>query len=64
MYIFFFLPTSKIDLPTFQTLCPVGVKIAQTVVCFAHFQVQARRRDVLGWAWGCFVYVHIPEKGL
>ena len=32
--------------------------------CFAHFQVQSRKWGVLGWALGCFVYVHIPERGL
>ena len=58
------LPTSRIVLPTFQTFCPFGVQIAQTVIHFAHFQVQSKKRGVLGWAWGCFVYVHIQEKGL
>ena len=57
-----FLPTSGKVLSTFQTFCPVGVQVAQTVVHFAHFQVQARKRGVLGWGCGCFVYVHIPER--
>ena len=57
-----FLPTSRKDLSTFQTNCPDGVQVSQTVVHFAHFQVQARKRDVWGWGWGCFVYVHIPER--
>ena len=60
----FFLPTSRNVLPTFQTFCPGGVHFAQTVVHFAHFQVQARKRGVLGWVCECFVYVHIPERGL
>ena len=63
----FFLPTSRKVLTTFQTFCPVGVHMAQTVVHFAHFQVQglqARKRGVLGWALGRFVYVHIPERGV
>ena len=30
-------------LPTFQTYCPVGVQIAQMLVHFDHFQVQASR---------------------
>ena len=59
-----FLPTSRHVLPIFQTFCPVGVQIAQTVVRFAHFQVQARKRGVLGWAWGCFVYLLILERGV
>ena len=45
----FFLPTSRKVLPTIQTFCPVGAHFAQTVVLFAHFQVQARQRGVLGW---------------
>ena len=38
----FFWPTSRKGLSTFRTHCPVGVQIAQMVVCFAHFQVRAR----------------------
>ena len=49
-------------LSTFQTVCPVWVQVAQTVVHFAEFQVQARKRGVLGWVLGCFVYVHIPKR--
>ena len=60
----FFFPTSRKVLPTFQTFCPVGVQIAQTVVHFAHFQVQARKRGVLGWAWGCFVCVNIAKRSV
>ena len=59
-----FLPTSRKVLAAFQTFCPVGVRIAQTVVDFAHIQVQSRKRAVLGWFWGCFVYVHIQERGV
>ena len=58
----FFLPTSRKVLPTFQTFCPDGVHFAQTVVHFAHFQNQARKRGVFGWGCGCFVFVHIPER--
>ena len=43
-----FLPISRNVFPTFQTCCPVGVQVDQTVVHFAHFQVQARKRGVLG----------------
>ena len=59
-----FLPTSKTFWPTFQTFCPVGVHFAQTVAHFAHFQVQARKRGVLGWDWGYFVFasVHVPKR--
>ena len=60
----FFLPTSRKVLPTFQKICPLGVQFAQMVVHFVHFQVQARKRGVLGWVWGCFVYLHIPERCL
>ena len=38
-WIIFFLPTSRKDLPTFQTFCPVRVHFTQTVVHFAHFHV-------------------------
>ena len=48
----------------FEIFCPVGVQIPQTVVHFAHFQVQARKRGVLGWAWGCSVYWHISKRGV
>ena len=57
-----FWPTSRTVLFIFQTFCPVGVLFAQTTVRFAVFQVQARKRGVLGWIWGCFVYVHFPKK--
>ena len=57
----FFLPTSRKVLPTFQTFCPVGVHFAQTVIPFAHFQVQARKWGVLGWGWGFFVYIHVTK---
>ena len=62
----FFLPTSKKVLSTFQTFCPVGGPVcpAQTVVHFVHCQVQASKSGVLGWVWRCFVYVHIPERGV
>ena len=55
----------RMVLSNFQTFCPVGVEVAQTAVQFhfAHFQVQARKKGVLGWGWGCFVYVHI-QKGV
>ena len=59
-----FLPTSRKKLPTFQTFCLVGVQIAQTVVHFVHFQVQARKWGVLRWAWGYFVYIHIAKRGV
>ena len=60
----YFLPTSRKVLPTFQRFCPVGVQIAQTVVHFAHFQVQVRKKGVLGWALGCFVYGYISKRGV
>ena len=49
---------------TSSTNFPDGSHFAQTVVRFAHLQVQAMKRGVLGWGWGCFVYVHIPEMGV
>ena len=62
--IYFFAHFSRKVLSTFQTYCPVGVQVTQTVVHFAHFQVQARKRGVLGCGWGCFVYIHIPKRGV
>ena len=53
---------SRKVLPTFQTFCSGGIQIAQTVIHFAHFQVQARKRGVLGCVWGCVVYVYIPYR--
>ena len=41
-------------LPSWGAGCPDG--------SFAHFQVQARKRGVLGWSLGCFVQVHIPKR--
>ena len=38
------LPSSRKVLSTFRTYCPDGVQSAQTIVHFAHFQVQARTR--------------------
>ena len=58
------LPTSRKVWHMFQTFCPHGVLFAQTVVHFAHFQNQARKRGILGWGGGCFVFVHVPERGL
>ena len=49
----FFLPTSWKVLSTFWTFFPDGVQVAQTVVHFSHFQVQARKGGVLGWVLGC-----------
>ena len=43
---------------------PVWVQVTQIVVLFKHFQVQARKRGVLWWGWGCFVYTHIPTSGV
>ena len=60
----FFWPTSRKVLTSFQTFCPVGVQIAQMVVHFTLFKVQARKRGVLGWICGCLVYVYIPERGV
>ena len=60
----FFWPTSRKVLPNFQTLCPVGVQIAQTIVCIAYFQVQARKRGVLVWGLRCFVYVLISKRAV
>ena len=55
------MPTSWSVLSTFKHICPVGIQI-QTLVNFAHFQVQARKRGVLGWGCWCFVYINIPER--
>ena len=62
---FFFLPTSRKVFPLFQTVCPVGIQIAQTAVHFAHFQVQASKNGVLGWAWALRVLCvrTFPWKG-
>ena len=57
-------PYSRKNLSTFQTFCPVGVQFVQTVVQFAHFHVQARKRGVLFWGWGCLVYIDIRERAL
>ena len=46
------MPTSRIFLSTFYTFCPDGVQDAQKVDHFAHFQVQARKRGVLGGVGG------------
>ena len=58
------IPNSRKVLPTFQTFCPDGIHFAQNVVHFvvhfALFQNQARNGGVLGWGWGCFVFIHIP----
>ena len=56
----FFLPTSRKGLPTLQTLCPVGVHFAQTVVRFArgvqaitqHRKITKQRAEELGWPSG------------
>ena len=57
------LPTSWNILPIFQIVCPIGVQTAQTVVHFAHLQVQAKKRGVLGWAWGVLC-TYISPKGV
>ena len=61
------LPTSRKVLSTFRTYCTDGGQVAQMVVHFANFQVQAWKRGVLGWVTlglGCFMYVHILERGV
>ena len=61
------LPTSRKVLSTFRTYCTDGGQVAQMVVHFANFQVQARKRGGLGWVTlglGCFMYVHILERGV
>ena len=40
--------------PLFKHFCPVD---------FAHFQVQARKRSVLGWGCGVFCVCTFPRKG-
>ena len=57
------LPTSRNVLPTFQTFCPVGIQVAQTVFHFAHFQVQSEKRDVLG-GFGGVLCTYISQKGV
>ena len=52
---YFFLSTSRTVLPTFQTFCPDGVRFAQTVVHFAHFQVRV--------GLGVFCVRIFPQKG-
>ena len=60
----FSLPTSRKVLSTFSIIYPIGFQVAQTVVHLDHFQVQASKRSVFGWGWGCFVYVHILKRGV
>ena len=60
---YFFCPLLEKFWPRFKHIAQlgtVGVPIAQTVLHFAHFQVKAGKRGVLGQGWGCFVCVHIP----
>ena len=49
----FFLPTSR-KVFHFSYILPSWVTWVQ-IAHFAHFQVQDRKRGVLGWALGCFV---------
>ena len=50
--------------PTDIVQTVVQSNIVQTVVHFAHFQVQARKGGVWGGVGGCFVYIHTyPRKG-
>ena len=55
--------------PLLEKFCPLsnilpnwGLNCPDRQVDFVHFQVQVRKRAVLRWAWGCFVFVHIPER--
>ena len=52
-----FCPLLEKFCPLFKHFAHLGsrVQVAQTVVDFAHFQVQARKSTVLGWGWGRFV---------
>ena len=59
-----FCPLLEKLCPLFKHLAQLRSKISPTVVHFAHFHVQARKRGVLRWTWGYFVYVHIPERGV
>ena len=44
----FLLPTSRKVLSTFQTFCPVGVQVAQTVLHFAQFLYQEKGYFAVG----------------
>ena len=54
---------SRKVLSTFQTFCPVGDRFAQTVVHFAHFQVQVRKGVFWGGV-GCVLCMYISLKGV
>ena len=60
---YYFLPTSRNVLPTYQTFCPVGVQIAQTVVHLPFFKFRSGK----GLFWGGVVDVlckYISPKGV
>ena len=57
------VPTSRKVLSTFHTFCPFGIQIVQTVVHFAHFQVQARKRGFFGVDFANF-QVKARKKGV
>ena len=59
----FFLPTSRKVLPTFQTFCSVLVQVAQTVVHFANFQIQARKRGIMSGLVGVLC-PYISQRGV
>ena len=62
--IWFFWPTSRKGLFTFQAFCPRGSPGCPDCSSFCPLRDQARKRGVLGWGWGCFACVHIPERGV
>ena len=63
---FLFLHTSRKALPMFSNMLPTWAPNCPDNSSFC--QVQARKRGVLGWAWGpswgCFVYVYISKRGV
>ena len=64
LWLFFLpVPTSRKVLSTFHTFCPFGIQIVQTVVHFAHFQVQARKRGFFGVDFANF-QVKARKKGV
>ena len=62
----FFLPTSRKAVHFSNILLSWGCPEAPDGSSFCPLSSAgpARKRSVLGWGWGCFVYVHIPESGV
>ena len=57
----FFLPTSRKDLSTFQTFCPVGVQYAQTVVHLPTFKFRPGKGVFWGGVEGVLCKYILPK---